>query len=232
MVAINKHKFFLVQLLKDIYSDPVLAINLGFKGGTALMFFYDLPRFSVDLDFNLLDPASENSVYPKLRQIVLKYGTIHDEAQKHYGPLIVLDYGKGERKLKLEVSKRNFSDHYEIKDLLGISVKVMTAPDMFAHKLCALLDRADLAPRDVFDAWFLMNNQTPVNKDIVEHRMQKPFASYLEECIDQISAVSEIQLISGLGELLSGEMKTFVKTDLKNETLHLLRFYKDFPILV
>lgn len=91
MVAINKHRFFLVQLLKDIYSDPPLAVNLGFKGGTALMFFYDLPRFSVDLDFNLLDPGSENSVYLKLRQIVLKYGSIHDEAQKHYGPLILLD---------------------------------------------------------------------------------------------------------------------------------------------
>jgi len=232
MVAINKHRFFLVQLLKDIYSDPVLAVNLGFKGGTALMFFYELPRFSVDLDFNLLDPRSENSVYLKLRQIVLKYGSIHDEAQKHNGPLIVMDYEKGERKLKLEISKRSFSDHYEVRDLLGISVKVMTAPDMFAHKLCALTDRNELAPRDVFDAWFLMHKQTPVNKEIIEHRMQKPYASYLEDCIRQISSVSEKQLISGLGELLTGEMKIFVKTGLKNETLHLMKFYKDFPIFV
>lgn len=59
MVNINKHKFFLAQILKDIYSDIELANCLGFKGGTALMFFYDLPRFSVDLDFNLLDLAKE-----------------------------------------------------------------------------------------------------------------------------------------------------------------------------
>ena len=52
---INRHRFFLVQILKDIYSDIELAKYLGFKGGTALMFFYDLPRFSVDLDFNLID---------------------------------------------------------------------------------------------------------------------------------------------------------------------------------
>jgi hypothetical protein len=32
MVDINKHKFFLVQLLKAIYSDIELAGNLGFKG--------------------------------------------------------------------------------------------------------------------------------------------------------------------------------------------------------
>jgi len=42
MIDINKHKYFLVQILKGIYSDIELANCLGFKGGTALMFFYDL----------------------------------------------------------------------------------------------------------------------------------------------------------------------------------------------
>lgn len=46
MVDINKHKFFLFQILKEIYEDKELSGILGFKGGTALMFFYDLPRFS------------------------------------------------------------------------------------------------------------------------------------------------------------------------------------------
>jgi predicted nucleotidyltransferase component of viral defense system len=66
MVDINKHKFFLFQILKDIYEDRELAVVLGFKGGTALMFFYDLPRFSVDLDFNLLNPDKEDVVYGKI----------------------------------------------------------------------------------------------------------------------------------------------------------------------
>ena len=72
MVNINKHKFFLTQILKGIYSDIELANCLGFKGGTALMFFYDLPRFSVDLDFNLLDLVKEKTVYDKVRKILLK----------------------------------------------------------------------------------------------------------------------------------------------------------------
>jgi hypothetical protein len=46
MMDVNRHKFFLVQILKDIYSDIELANWLGFKGGTSLMFFYDLPRLS------------------------------------------------------------------------------------------------------------------------------------------------------------------------------------------
>jgi hypothetical protein len=37
---LNKHKFFMLQILRDIYSDLALSNQLGFKGGTALMFFY------------------------------------------------------------------------------------------------------------------------------------------------------------------------------------------------
>ena len=87
----NKHKFFMLQLLKDIFSDTLLSSVLAFKGGTATMFFYDLPRFSTDLDFNLLNPEQEKEVYDRVRKIVLKYGKIHDEAIKHYGIVIVLD---------------------------------------------------------------------------------------------------------------------------------------------
>ena len=71
MIDINKHKYFLVQILKDIYSDIELANYLGFKGGTALMFFYDLPRFSVDLDFNLINEGKEKLELSERQQIRL-----------------------------------------------------------------------------------------------------------------------------------------------------------------
>jgi len=115
----------MVQILKEIYADIELANCLGFKGGTAMMFFYDLPRFSVDLDFNLLCNKKEDIVYTKVRKIILKYGNIYDEAKNFYGPLIVLDYGVGERKLKVEISNRLFDNHYETKNFPGINMKVM-----------------------------------------------------------------------------------------------------------
>lgn len=231
MLDINKHRFYLFQILKAVYSDPELAVNLGFKGGTALMFFYDLPRFSIDLDFNLLYPESEEKVYHKLRKIILNHGAIHDEAKKHFGPLVVLDYGTGERKLKVEISNRNFNDHYEIKNLLGVNVKVMSASDMFAHKLCALIDRGTVVPRDVFDSWFFMNNKTSVNRHTIESGMHTDYKTYMQRCIDQVTQVSERKLIQGLGELLTDKMKKFVKTSLKQETLHLMQFYRDYPIM-
>lgn len=228
---INKHKFFMMQVLKDIYTDKELAGCLGFKGGTALMFFYNLPRFSVDLDFNLLDKSKEKVVYEKVRSILLKYGRIFDEAMKFYGPIIVLDYGVGERKLKVEISNREYDNHYEIKNLLGIDMKVMAVPDMFAHKLCALLDRSEITSRDVFDCWFFLQSHCAINAGIVEARMGKPLAEYLETCIERLETMSDKSLMSGLGELTDSKMKTFVRTKLRKETIQLLQFFKVFPTL-
>ena len=217
-------------MLKDIYSDAELANCLGFKGGTALMFFHELPRFSVDLDFNLLIPEKSETVYQKIRKIVLKHGKIHDEAHKFYGGIIVLDYGIAERKLKIEFSNRQSNDVYEIHNLLGISIKTMRLGDMFSHKLCALLDRPDVINRDIFDCWFFMSRQTAVNPKIIEQRMGKPLPDYLQDCIDAIENLPNKSLLDGLGELLDTEMKTFVRNKLRKETIFLLNFYKEFPI--
>ncbi|SEN47738.1 Nucleotidyl transferase AbiEii toxin, Type IV TA system [bacterium A37T11] len=231
MVNINKHRFFMAQILKDLYTDIDLAVALGFKGGTALMFFYDLPRFSVDLDFNLLDANKQSVVYEKTKKILLKYGKIHDEASKFFGPIVVLDYGIGERKLKVEISNRQWPNEYEIKDLLGIRMQVMVEPDMFAHKLCALLDRSEVTNRDIFDSWFFMQRRTPINQHLVELRMEMPLADYIQKCIHHLEKMSDKGLLNGLGELMDENMKKFVRSKLRTETISLLNFYKEFPII-
>lgn len=230
MLHINKYKFLLVQILKDIYSDIFLANNLGFKGGTALVLFYDLPRFSVDLDFNLINANESDQVYERLRSIVGKYGHIKVEAKKHFGLIFVLNYGEGEWNLKIEISSRQYNDRYEIRNYLGIYVKVMQLPDMFAHKLCALLDREVITNRDIFDCYFLMQRRTPVNRRIVEERMNLDFSSYLEKCMSAIEQINEKRILSGMGELMDEEVKTFVKNKLKSETITLLRLYHQFPV--
>ena len=195
------------------------------------MFFYDLPRFSVDLDFNLLDKEQEDITYTKVRKILLKYGSIYDEAKKYYGPLVVLNYGYGERKLKVEISNRVFENRYEIRNLLGINVKVMVQEDMFAHKLCALLDRTSITNRDIFDSWFFMEKRTPLNENIVESRMKMPLNEYLQQCIDLLESMNDKGLLQGLGELMEDSMKKFVQNGMRKETISLLKFYKEYPIL-
>lgn len=232
MLDINNHKFFLVSALKDIYSDTLLATSLGFKGGTAQMLFYNLPRFSVDLDFNLLNKEKSNEVFNSVRKILLNYGNIRDEAEKHFGLLLVLDYGANERNLKVEISNRIYPDNYEVKNYLGIPVKVMVKPDMFTHKLCALLDRKQLTNRDIFDIYFYMKERTPINKKIIEIRMNKEPEEYLDLCISRIKKLNATSLLNGLGELLDPKLKTFVRNKLKTEVLQLLSMYREFPILV
>jgi hypothetical protein len=107
----------------------------------------------------------------------------------------------------------------------------MVLEDMFAHKLCALLDRTSIANRDIFDSWFFMEKRTPVNKSIVESRMKMPLGEYLQQCIDLLESMSDKGLLQGLGELMENSMKQFVKNKMRSETISLLKFYKEFPIL-
>ena len=53
MLNTKKHIIVLNKIFQDIYADNDLVSQLVFKGGTCLMFFYGLDRFSTDLDFNL-----------------------------------------------------------------------------------------------------------------------------------------------------------------------------------
>lgn len=69
---IATHRTVLFQILKDIYSDTTIAPFLGVKGGTASVMFYGLDRFSVDLDFDLLDEAKQDIVFEQLIDLLHK----------------------------------------------------------------------------------------------------------------------------------------------------------------
>ena len=225
----QKHKLYMAQILSQIFKDKDLCNVLGFKGGTALMFFHNLPRFSTDLDFNLLDESKQDMVYEKVRRILLKYGSIDDEAKKLYGPILVLNYGKGERMLKVEISNRQYDNHYETKMLAGTDIRVLTTPDMFAHKLCAMGER--LSPRDIFDVWFFLDQlHASINENIIRQRTGKSVAEYAEWCSRRVCESSPKLLMQGLGEVIDDvRTKNFVKSKLIDETTQLLKLFAEFP---
>ena len=225
----QRHKLYMAQILSLIFKDKDLCNVVGFKGGTALMFFHNLPRFSTDLDFNLLDVSKQDVVYNKVRQILLRFGTIDDEAKKLNGPILVLNYGKGERMLKVEISNRQYDNHYETKTLAGTDIRVLTVPDMFAHKLCAMGER--LSPRDVFDVWFFLQQMhTSVNENIIKERTGKTVAEYAAWCSQRVREASPRLLMQGLGEVIDDtRTKNFVKTRLIEETAQALELFATFP---
>ena len=227
---INKHRYYMTQVLLAIFQDCELCKLLAFKGGTSLMMFHGLTRFSTDLDFNLLDKEHTEKVYHRIRGILQRFGRIEDEAIKFYGAILVLNYGEGERMLKVEVSTRQYDNHYEVKNLMGTDIRIMTVCDMFAHKLCALGER--ITPRDVYDTWFFLQNRTEINSNIVRLRTGKSVSEYARQCAEIVKETSPKTLMQGLGEVLSDNTsKNFVKRQLIEETVSLLNLFAHYPLV-
>ncbi|NNM83829.1 nucleotidyl transferase AbiEii/AbiGii toxin family protein [Candidatus Parcubacteria bacterium] len=223
----SKHKHILLQILKDVYSDTSIAPYLGFKGGTAAMMFYTLPRNSVDLDFDLLDESNENEVFEKINEIVGHYGKITDSYMQRSNLRNVISYESGAQNIKVEVNRRQFGSKYEMKTYLGISMLVMAKEDMFAHKLMAMIERIGKTSRDVFDVQFFAKNNWPINKKIVEERSGVSFKETLEKAIGQLESMDNKHVLDGLGELLSDSQKDSARAKLKADTIFLLKIMHD-----
>jgi predicted nucleotidyltransferase component of viral defense system len=223
----SKHKTILLQILKDIYTDTSIAPHLGFKGGTAAMMFYGLPRNSVDLDLDLLDERKENEVFRKINEIVRNYGKVTDSSFQKSNLRNVISYDPKAQNIKVEVNRRQFGSRYEIKTYLGISMLVMTREDMFAHKLMAMIERVGKTSRDIFDVQYFIKNNWPINKEIVEKRAGVPFMQALEKAISMLEAMNNKHILDGLGELLSEPQKDSARAKLKDDTIFLLKVMHD-----
>jgi len=220
------HKNILIKILKDIYTDSTIGPILGFKGGTAVYLFYNLNRFSVDLDFDLLDAEKEDYVFEQVKNILKNYGTIKEAEKKRFNLFYVLAYDDkvpGAQNIKVEINRREFGSKYEVKSYLGISMKIMVHEDMFAHKLCALYERIGKTNRDIFDVWYFLQNEWPVNKKIVEERTKMSFKEFLQKCINSLGKMTDQNILSGMGELLDAKQKDWVKAKLRTETIFLLK---------
>jgi predicted nucleotidyltransferase component of viral defense system len=224
---IATHKTILFQMLKDIYSDPQVAPFLGFKGGTAAVMFYGLDRFSVDLDFDLLNEMRQEIVFERIQTIVSTYGSMRVARVKRFSLFCLVSYEQRGRNIKVEVNRRQFGSSYEIKTYLGVSMLVITKPDMFAHKLMAMSERIGKTSRDIYDVWFFLKNRFPINKEIVEARSGIAFDSVLDKCIIQLENVNNRHILDGIGEFLSSRQKDWAKERLLQETIALLKLRKE-----
>ena len=222
-INISKHRNILLGILKDIYSDPQIAPLLGFKGGTALYLFYNLERFSLDLDFDLLDVEKEDFVFGRVLEIVQEYGKIKDKRKKRFSIFILLSYEEKAPNIKIEINHRQFGSRYEVKSYLGIPMKVMVPEDMFAHKMVAMYERLGKANRDIFDVWFFLKKGFEINEDIVKKRTGMELYKFLKKCVDKLENFSEKGILSGIGELLDEKTKLQVKKNLKKDLLFLLK---------
>ncbi len=223
MLTISKHRSVMFEILKAIYEDNLLGPILGFKGGTLLHILYDLPRFSVDLDFDLLDEKKESQVLPKLNKTLKSIGTIKDLTSKRYTLFTLLNYEKGQRNIKIEISRRNLGSSFEVANYLGILLQAMVKPDIFANKLLALTTRIKPVNRDIFDTWFLLKKHWDINWDLIEKKSSLKKKEFVKKCLNTLENWPLEKILDGMGELLDNSMKDWVKKNLIKDTIFLLK---------
>ena len=224
MLNKKEHEVILSKILYAIYSDKDIAPVLGFKGGTACYLFNNLPRFSTDLDFNLLDRGKTDFVFEKLLKILTDFGEIKDKKIKFNTIYFLLSYQKEAHNIKIEISTRSIGKNsYKIENYLGLPVLTMTKDCIFANKLVAVLDRKKLANRDLFDVYFFLKNDWPINDDIIELRTGKNIKEYLKEIVKYLEKNSKINILHSLGEVVDSNQKIWIKDKLIPELLFLLK---------
>lgn len=220
------HALILNNIIKDIYGDRFLAPILGFKGETACCLLYNLPRFSVDLDFNLLDVAKAQKVLQKCKKILHKYGIVKESLIKKNTVFLLLSYEKKARNIKVEISTRDYGNDYEIVNYFGLPVLTMKKENMFAHKLIAMSNRRRVANRDLFDIHFFLENHWPINEKIITNITSRSLKQHLKHLIKFIQTkIPDQRILQGLGEVLDQRQKIWAKEKLKKETLFLLQVY-------
>ncbi|MFA6368873.1 MAG: nucleotidyl transferase AbiEii/AbiGii toxin family protein [Candidatus Shapirobacteria bacterium] len=222
---ITKHKTNLTNILIDIYKNSTLGPVLGFKGGTAAMLFYNLSRFSVDLDFDLIAGFEKNS--PELKIFTEKMSTllstkyeIKDQSTKYNTLFWLVSYGSGLANIKVEVSTRdNPYNHYNLIPFYGVTIKVLDIKDMIAHKLVAVIERGSLANRDLFDIHYFLSSPFAgeINYDIIKHRTGKEPKEFYVSLLEFLSKINPTSVLAGLGEVLTGSQKDWAKAKLISE---------------
>lgn len=219
MLDVGKHKVVLLNVLRELMNDNDLSGKLVFKGGTCLMLFYGLDRFSTDLDFDLRDGVEEID-RERITRIVNKYLTIDMDYNKRFTYYWSGSYEGGLQRIKVEINKRPWPQEIRNKDFYGLTVPTLAPDKMFAHKLVAITDRKVLQNRDLYDAHFMFSRGFGIDEEIVRLRTGLSAREYLERLRDFVADEGVGRnILDGLGEVLDGERKEWVRTRLVGELL-------------
>lgn len=229
MLEKQRHQVNLRNILVNLYKDSRLANTLVFKGGTAAYFFYDLPRFSTDLDFDMLftgvhEKDVEEYVFDKISETIekLKF-TIVDKKNKRNTLFWLISYEKFNVNIKVEVSKRTLEmmpdelPDYEARNYYGESVLVVTAGSLIAQKLIAIQGRRFLANRDLFDVHYFLNSKhvSEIDYRYIERQTGKNRKQFLRDLYRYLGTIKQSpKLMNGLGEVLDENQGEWVKTRL------------------
>ena len=216
------HKQILIRILVNIFKES--GGRLGFKGGTCAYLFYELPRISLDLDFDLLSPFEKKDV-DILKAILSKRGMIKDFKDKRYSIFSLLTYEKDAPNIKVEFNKRIWENNtYKTVWFLGVEMRIADESTIVTNKLIALSDRRMPVARDLFDGYYLLKLGFKLNDKLIKERTGKTLEEYIEFLIPFIErSYGSKNILHGLGEILEEKQKDWVKIELIREMVKELK---------
>lgn len=196
-----------------------------FKGGTALYKFYELPRFSEDLDFSLTDELNfddiENTIkdcinisnifkiksIKRIKDSLLIKISCQGIVTKYNSLRIDINF---KNKILLGFDIKNYVSEYI--DILPFSLRILKPTEIISEKIHSLLNREKA--RDLFDLFFLLR-QFNLDEKIIIKKLKIFDIAY-----DKSVLKTRIRKIEKVWEK---ELKPFILTELPN-----FKVVKDF----
>lgn len=178
-------EYLQIIILNSIYKQKS-GKYFYFMGGTAMRYFYRLPRFSEDLDFNTLSLGYQEfeNILERIGKDLYKEGlpaTISASRRKNLftGKLLFVDVmgrygildGRGASlMIKIEINRPNWELNTESRvfSMYGYSFTsiLMSRGNLLSEKICALLNRK--RGRDIYDTLYMLRKKFPFNENVLK----------------------------------------------------------------
>jgi len=213
-------EYLQVIILNSIFRHP-LGKSMFFTGGTALRFFYNMPRFSEDLDFDTpdLNFSKFKEILKEVKEGLNKEGFSPKISEEKRNKLFIAElYFEELMKLYEIMDKRGFDlmikievyrPVWELQSEPGVlslygynfSVVLLDKGNMFSEKLCALFNRK--RGRDIYDTLFMLKKKFPFNVKVLKANNIKDSPQKL--ILEYLKGLSEKEL-----KILANQVKPFL----------------------
>lgn len=178
-------EYLQLLFLRYLYQEKE-SEKIFFKGGTCLHLLYKSPRFSEDLDLSTeLSRKVIKKLVKKISQNIKK--------EISFAEFILVHAGKKSLRFKIKYQGKEFKYPLNIRVdfsfekaiLRPLALKVETKFPIFFPALILSLDKREILAekiraflkrgkgRDVFDLWYLLSENIPLNKKLLTKKLKK-----------------------------------------------------------
>lgn len=209
----------IVQALAKSRAGSYIAL----KGGTALKFFYNLPRYSEDIDYDSLEKISPQELMEEIKTLIAKKRwETTGAAIKYHTIFMELRFAGPERnfRIKIEISTRKKVLNTTIISLRGVPVLTLESPFLMTEKLITFIDRQ--AGRDIFDVWYILKNAYPLDDAMITDAFGD-LANFYQTILSIIKQSDPKKNLRNTGKLLPLDLRNWIKTSFLADFEELVR---------